>query len=127
MGISIIIAHKDKQVLNTDYFVEQLKKQWPEVRIHLISDPNAPLLQFRTPDDFRILGDFSGTGVSYKSYSRVEDVYFALWYRSIVPAEWELQLYDSALTFDMMSLTSETTEEEIIAGFNVPFDVSKYL
>ena len=127
MGISIIIAHKDKQVLNTDYFVEQLKKQWPEVRIHLISDPNAPLLQFETPDDFSILGHFSGTGVSYKGYSRVENVYFALWYRSIVPAEWELRIYDSALTFDLMSLTSETTEAQLMAGFAVPFDLSKYL
>ncbi|MBZ0296465.1 MAG: hypothetical protein K8L99_28140 [Anaerolineae bacterium] len=127
MGISIIISHKDDKVMNTDYFVEQLKKKWSEVKIHLISDTNAPLLQFETPDNFWVLGDFLGVGVSYKGYSRVENVYFALWYRSIVPAEWELQIYDSALTFDVMSLTSETTEAQIIAGFDVAFDVSKHL
>ncbi len=126
MGISIIVAHEDHEVLNTDYFVEQLREKWSEVKVHFISDPNAPLLQFETPDDCWILGDFLGTGVSYKGYSRTEDTYFALWYRSITPAEWKLRIYDSALTFDLMYLTSETTEAEILAGFDIPFDISKY-
>jgi hypothetical protein len=126
MGVKYIIAHGHDEVLNTDYFVERLKQKWPEVKIHFISDPNAPLLQFETPDSFWILGDFLGTGVSYKGYSQLEDVHFALWYRSIVPAEWQLQYYDNGLYFDIMFLTSETTEEQLIAGFKVPFDVSKH-
>jgi hypothetical protein len=126
MGISIIISHENDKVMNTDYFVEQLKKKWPEVKIHFISDPNAPLLQFETPDDFWILGDFLGSGIAYKGYSGAEDVHFALWYCSIVPTEWELRVYDSALTFDILFLTSKTTEEQIVAGFNAPFDINKH-
>lgn len=127
MGISIIISHGPDNVLSTDDFVVQLREKWPAVQIHFETDPNVSLLQFKTPDNFGILGDFLGVGISYKGYSRVEDVYFALWYRSIVPDNWQLRMYDSALTFDLMVLTSETTEEQILAGFNVPFDSSKYL
>jgi hypothetical protein len=33
MGVTYIIAHGNKEVLNTDQFVEELKKKWPEVGI----------------------------------------------------------------------------------------------
>ncbi len=127
MSVVIIIAHEHGEVLNTGYFVEQLKNKWPEVAVHFISDPNAPILQFKTEDSFGLLGRFTGIGVLYAtSGGRIEDAQFALWYRSIVPAEWELRVYDSDMTFDFMFLTSETTEEQIIAGFEIPFDISKY-
>jgi hypothetical protein len=126
MSSKHIIAHEHDEVMKTDYFVEQLKKRWSEVRIHFISDPNAPLLQFETPDDFRVLGDFAGTGISYWATVTSTVTQFALWYRSIVPAEWQLRFYDSGLYFDPMFLTSETTEEQIIAGFDIPFDISKH-
>jgi hypothetical protein len=126
MSVKYIIAHEHHEVLNADYFVEQLRKKWPEVKIHFITDPNAPLLQFETSDDFWILGNFTGTGVAYQVNSSPNAAQFALWYRSIVPAEWQLRYHDSGLYFDLMFLTSETTEEQIIAGFNIPFDISKY-
>lgn len=122
-----MIGQENKEVMDTDYFVDQLRKKWPEVRIHFIDDPNErSILQFRTPDDFRIMGDFTGTGVWYTADSSSNTAQFALWYRSIAPVEWSLHFYDSGLYFDMMHITNETTEAEIIAGFDIPFDVSKY-
>jgi hypothetical protein len=127
VSISIIIAHEHEEVLNSDYFVEQLKKKWPDVDVHFVSDPDAPRLQFKTEGSFGLRGMFTGTGVSYTtSGGRIQDAQFALWYRSIVPAEWELRVYDSDMTFDFMVLTNETTEGQMIAGFNAPFDISKY-
>jgi hypothetical protein len=127
MGISIIISHEKGHVLEAGYFVKELREKWPEAKIHFITDPSAhSLLQFKLPDDLGILGDFSGSGISYKGSGRSADVQFALWYRSVVPIDWGLRIYDSAMTFDLIVLTAETTEEQIIAGFDVPFDVSKY-
>jgi hypothetical protein len=126
VGISIIIAHEKDEVLNTEYFVEQLKQKWADTKIHFITELNAPLLQFQASDNFRVLGDFAGTGISFRGNSDAAIVQFALWYRSIVPHDWELRIYDSALSFDFMFITNETTEEQLIAGFAVPFDASKY-
>ena len=126
MSVSYIIAHENGEAMNTEYFVEQLKKKWPEVKIHFNADKSGNLLQFSTPDDISVLGDFSVTGVWYHASSSFDIVQFALWYRSIVPPEWKLRFYDSGLYFDMISITPETTEEQIIAGFDVPFDISKY-
>jgi hypothetical protein len=126
MSVKYIIAHEDHEVMNWHYFVEQLKKKWSEVRVHFISGPNVPLLQFETPDDFWVLGDFAGSGISYTTTGLSTIAQFALWYRSIVPTQWKLQYYDSGLYFDPMSLTTETTEEQIIAGFDIPFDVTRY-
>ncbi|MBI5961725.1 MAG: hypothetical protein HY866_23510 [Chloroflexi bacterium] len=128
MSISIIISHENDETLKVSYFVEQLKEKWPKAEVYFISDPKAhSLLQFQTFDDFGLLGDFLGTGVSYTtSGGRIEDAQFALWYRSIVPAEWKLRVYDSAMTFDFMFLTNESTEEQIIVGFDIPFDISKH-
>lgn len=121
MGVTYIIAHEPREVLNTDFFVEQLRKKWPEVEIHYFSDSDnrSSLLQFTIPNDFWVLGDFTGTGISYKAIGRSNIAQFALWYRSVVPAEWQLRYYDSGLYFDIMLLTSETTEEQIIAGFGI--------
>jgi hypothetical protein len=113
--------------MDTDYFVEQLGKKWPGVRIHFFTDPNEhSLLQFETGDELSVLGDFFGTGVWYRAFSNEDTAQFALWYRSIAPAEWSLHFYDSGLYHDVMHITNETTEAEIIAGFDIPFDVSKY-
>jgi hypothetical protein len=127
MSVTFIIAHANKEVLNTDQFVEEVKKKWPEVGIHFISDPKVhSIFQFKISGDFSVLGDFRGTGISYKSHSQTETAQFALWYRSIVPSDWQLQYYDSGLYFDIMELTNETTEEQIISGFDIPFDGDKY-
>jgi hypothetical protein len=97
------------------------------VGIHFISDPKAhSIFQFKISGDFSVLGDFRGTGISYKTHSQPETIYFALWYRSIVPDDWQLQYYDSGLYFDIMELTNETTEEQIISGFDIPFDENKF-
>lgn len=127
MGLSLIIAHEPSEAIDTDYFVEQLKKKWSDVEIDYISEPNAPILQFKTDDSFGLLGRFFGTGVSYTTdRGRMGDAQFALWYRTIVPDEWELKLYDSGLTFAIMSVTKQTTQEQIMAWFEIPFDPSKY-
>ena len=39
MSVKYIIAHEPREVLGTDYFVEQLKQKWPEAKIDFISDP----------------------------------------------------------------------------------------
>src|SRR3569832_271561 len=88
MGVTYLISHENREILNTDRFVEELKKKWPEVKMHFISDPKArSILQFSTSDDFWLLGDFYGTGVSYRTDNTTNTVQFALWYRSIVPSE----------------------------------------
>jgi hypothetical protein len=126
MGNSIIISHEHDEVLNTDYFAEQLKQKWSEVKIHFITDPNTHLLLEFSEDNFGLLGYFHGGVVSYRAYSGKEDAQFALWYRSIVPTDWELQISDSALSFDFMFITNETTEEQLIAGFAIPFDTDEF-
>jgi hypothetical protein len=127
MGISIIISHNNDEVMDTDYIVQEIKKKWYNTRIHYILASNAPILQFNLNDNFQILGDFLGTGISYRGHTREEDAVIALWYRSIVPKEWKLQMYDSSLTFEIFDLTPETTREQILAAFSVPFDVNKHL
>ena len=89
MSVSICIAHENKEVLDTNYFIDLVTKKWSATRIHFINDRNSHyILQFETPDEFWILGDFSGTGVwYYHGRSSKSDAEFALWYRSIVPAE----------------------------------------
>ena len=126
MSVKYIIAHENREVMDIDYFVEQLKQKWTGVKIHFTSDPNARPLQFEISDDFRVLGDFSGTGVSYSANGLSSIAQFALWYRSIVPIGWKLRFYDSGLYFDPMFITQETSEEQITAGFDIPFDISKY-
>jgi hypothetical protein len=127
MSVSYIVSQVNDEVMNTDYFVEQLKKKWSEVKIHFITDPNAhSLLQFSVEGDFPLLGDFSGDGVSYRAYSEPELAQFALWYRSITPADWQLRYFNSGLYFKPMFITNETTEEQLIAGFAIPFDSDEY-
>ena len=121
-----MIGQENHEVLETGYFVEQLMKKWSGVSVVFINKPDTPILQFSTTDDFYVLGDFFGTGVWYQAFSSEDTARFALWYRSIVPVEWKLQFYDSGLYFDRMFITNDTTEEEILAGFNIPFDISKY-
>ena len=77
MSISIIIDHEHDDVLNTDCFVKQIREKWPEIKIHFISDPDAPIFQFRTEG---LLGDFLGTGVWYTTFGgSKEDACFELW------------------------------------------------
>jgi hypothetical protein len=126
MGVSMIIAHEPRESLDTDYFVEQLRKKWPEAEIHYIPDPKDAILWFNIADDFGPEGRFMGTGISYRTGSHLHNADFALWYRTIVPDEWELKLYDSGLYFAIISITKETTREQIMAGFDIPFDPSIY-
>src|SRR4051794_32398169 len=101
MGVSYMIGQENHEVMETDYFVEQLRKKWPEVRINFIGDSQThSKLQFDTFDDFSASGRFTGTGVWYTASSLSTIAQFALWYRSIVPAEWKLHYYDSGLYFD---------------------------
>jgi hypothetical protein len=126
MSVIYIVAHENKEVLNTNYFVEQLQKKWADVKIHFYSDSSGSKLQFDISQKSSILGRFSGTGISYQAHSDEDTAQFALWYRSIVPAEWRLRFYCTGLYFDLMVITPETTAEQIVAGFDIPFDDSKY-
>jgi hypothetical protein len=126
MGVSMTIAHEPRETLDTDYFVEQLRKQWPAVEIRFVPEPKGAILEFNVDEDFGPAGRFMGKGISYRTGNRVHDANFALWYRTIVPDEWKLELHDSGFYFAIISITKETTLEEIIAGFDIPFDPSIY-
>jgi hypothetical protein len=126
MSVRHMIGQENHEVMETGYFVEQLMNKWSGIRIVFLHEPTGYILQFEVSAEFWVLGDFFGTGVWYQASSNEDTARFALWYRSIVPAEWKLDFYDSGLYFDRMFITNETTEAEIIAGFDIPFDISKY-
>lgn len=122
MSIELIIAHEDNTILDAEFFIQELRRRWPDASVQKIIDPTSnSQLQFETPDNFWVLGDFLGVGVSYRGRSRIEDAGFAVWYRSVVPSHIELQLYDSELTFDLVKLRSDTTQEELLEAFTSPF------
>ncbi|MBN8594452.1 MAG: hypothetical protein J0M33_22030 [Anaerolineae bacterium] len=128
MSISIIITNRAKERLDTNDFVRWLNEKWPNLSIHYISEPNAYLLQFTVESKDGVIGRFSGTGISYKTYEGSRsDADFALWYRSIVPDHWELEMYDSALTFEIFSLRNDSAIEDILAAFAVPFNPDNHI
>jgi hypothetical protein len=128
MSISLIITNRAKEILDTNEFVTELKRKWPNINVHRISEINAPLLQFTLESEGGVIGRFSGTGVSYTTNGGSRsDAEFALWYRSIVPNHWELELYDSDLTFEIFSLREDSTIEDILSGFAVPFNPGKHI
>jgi len=131
MSVAHIIASSDDSLkLDTQYFVEELQKRWPEARVHYITDPRAnSLLQFRvdpSDEDYGILGDFAASGVSFQTHSMSGITAFVQWFRAIVPSTYELILYDTPLSHEPIKLTQDITEADLIAGFKIPFDMSKY-
>jgi hypothetical protein len=73
-----------------------------------------------------VLGDFSGGGISFKGGSLADVAQIALWYRAIVPVQHTMHLFEDALYHQPIDLTATTTADDIIAGFTIPFDISKY-
>ena len=110
---------------DVDHFVEQLRRQWPDAEVHFISDSTAnSYLQWKIEtDNNTILGDLGGqNSVWFKSYNRSDVAKFALWYRTILPYQHRLFLYKDSLSHQPIELTSHTSEVDIIAGFDIPFD-----
>ncbi len=127
MMLSTIIVHDPDNVMDTDYFLDRLREKWSGAKIQFPTDFSAQsFLQFQILDRPWILGEFSGTKVSYKSYFPSDIAQFALWYRSIAPSVWDLRLYDAAMSFDFIFLTEKTTQEQIIAGFETPFNIRNF-
>jgi hypothetical protein len=130
VGVAYIIrSQKHDLRLDPHYFVEQLRNRWLNVEVHVITDPRAhSVFQWHlTMDDGAfLLGDFNEQGISYEVSGLANVANFALWYRVLVPSEHMLVLYKSSLTHKPIQLVKETILEDILAGFNVPFDLNEY-
>ena len=48
---------------------------------------------------------------------------FALWYRSLVPAKYKLLLYKDSLDHKPIELIEGITVDDIVNGFDIPFDL----
>jgi hypothetical protein len=131
MGTTIFITTLDNSDLFIDanYFVEQMRIKWPHTEFHFITDPNIhSKLQWQiaiTADSF-VLGDLRADGISYRGGNYSEDAQLATWLRSIVPIEYPLFIWRNSLDHEPIEVTSEMTEADIIAGQQIPFDMSKY-
>jgi hypothetical protein len=127
MSHAFIISTLGETDLRTDatYFEKQLRKQWPDAEIHVITDPQAhSVLQWKimTQSKDLILGDLYGEqSVAFKGGDRTDVVNFALWYRTIVPLRYKLYLYKEDLSHQPIELTADVTIEDILAGFDAPF------
>jgi hypothetical protein len=130
MGVAYIINSENHDLrVDTTYFVEQLQNRWPNTEVRFISDPRAhAVFQWHlTMDDGAfMLGDFSAQGISYEVSNLSNVARFALWYRTLVPVGYKLFLYKESLAHKPIELMKETTQEDILAGFNTPFALSEY-
>ena len=132
MGVIYIIAIQDDTIkVPAHHFVEQLQQKWLAAKVHFISDPNANSeLQWSLvidEDSSFVLGDFSGGGISFKGGGSLANVAkLALWYRSLVPYKHEMLLYKDSLDHKPIVLADETTVDDIVNGFDIPFDLLSY-
>jgi hypothetical protein len=127
MGVIYIVAIQNDDIkVPTHHFVEQLQQKWPIAKFHFISDPSIHSeLQWSLymDDEQFMLGDFSQRGISFKGGGLVNVAKLALWYRSLVPHEYEVLLYKDSLNHRPIALTTGTTVEDVINGFDIPFDL----
>ena len=129
MGIEYAIASEDKDFrIDTQYFVEKLRNRWPgaEIRFNLNPQIISVFQWSLTMDDNFMLGDFNEQGISFKGGSLSNVASFALWYATLVPSKHKLFLYNSSLDHKPIELVKGITLENILAGFNIPLDLSEY-
>lgn len=129
MGVSFFITTLGVNdcIIDPQYFAECLKTKWPAAKV--IFDPKShSILQWSitTEDGDFILGDFGQNGIVYQRNKSSSDSTLAHWLRKIVPSEYPLFLWKGNLTHEPIEVTEQITEAEIIEGFKVPFDMSKY-
>lgn len=107
--------------INPSDFVNNLLKQWPDIKIQQITNPDDyySLEWFtKVPELEPILNGAlhrDGQGVSLEGY--LEDcAFFAIWFRSQVPQTQKLVFYDQGYNAHI-ELQEGTTESEIIKSF----------
>ena len=130
MGVTYLITSANNDLyIGGQSFIEQLQKEWSVTKVHHISDERAhSVLQWglEMEDGSSFLGDFNPQGISFKGGDLFNVARIALWYRTIVPSEYKLLLYESSLDHQPIELIEGMTLEAIVQGFEVPFDISKY-
>jgi len=129
MGTTYTIrSMKSDLSIDVDFFIEQLKKTWFNVKIYQTDSEAHPRLQwdFDTDEGGNISGHLYQAGASFRVFENKSIGIFARWVRSIIPPEYDLVLYENDLSHHPIELHDAITYEEIEAGFHVPFDISKY-
>ena len=119
-----------------DYFISPPEKtSWtmfpPEFVTHLVKRwPSAKVRETNRHSDFpleweiemaggTLMGEFylPLSGVNFSAYTPEDLATFALWFRSLVPAEQPLLFYQEGFNWEMQ-LKPNTTAQEIAAALN---------
>jgi hypothetical protein len=109
--------------INESDFTEHLLKQWSEIEIQNVTNPNdyySLEWVIKVPGmGQRLDGALhrDGQGISLDGYLK-DCARFALWFRSLVPQTQKLIFYDQGYN-SHIELKAETTESEIMQPFLV--------
>jgi hypothetical protein len=107
--------------INEPDFIQHLKKQWSDIEIHKVANPDdyyaLEWIVKVSGIEQRLDGALhrDGQGISLDAY--LEDcARFAIWFRSLVPQTQKLVFYDQGYNCHV-ELEAETTESEIMQPF----------
>lgn len=112
--IGIIPGQEDFE-LRLTHFIEELRKQWPDVVVQHLNDPFHQI-EWEIPGegDQRIDGYLAHDGsVAIEASSTERCVPFALWYRTFIPPEQRVLFCDIGYHASI-ELHMDTTAPEII-------------
>lgn len=99
--------------------MKRLKEKWPNVEVRHVGDSRQEnyAYEWRIRKSGKVLeGQFDGGESAVSLDGDVKDALeFALWFRSIVPREQDLLLYDEGFTM-RIALKPEATERDLTAA-----------
>ena len=98
-------------------FAQNLTRSWPDAKVQSTTNPElSPEWEICMPGGI-LLGRFYPrlSGVVFNGSTLDDLINFALWYRSLVPAEQPLLFYEEGFNWDM-DLRPEATKQEILAA-----------
>jgi len=124
MSVAHIISPIQKSGLHVepDYLSENMRRKWPHISVQRVVLENDPyVIRWSIElEGHRLLGGLQedNQAISIENYlADAADFAFAadfvLWYRSIIPPNYRLYLYDDGLN-KQVELNAATTKEQIL-------------
>src|SRR5579859_5562158 len=124
MSVAYLISPIQKSELRVepDYLSENMRHKWPHISIQRVVSENDPyIIRWSIElESHRLLGGLQDDhqAISIENYlADAADFAFAadfvLWYRSIIPPDYRLYLYDDGLS-KQVELNEATTKEQIL-------------